>query len=400
MNNYHKILLSFVLFMGIQSISSAQQTEDVDQLKINQIQIVGTHNSYARPVDPQIMNYVEPKAEFLFTKFFESMSDSQKAKYMEYHPNQVSFEEGLRYNHPPLHEQLDSGIRNIELDVYYDPQGGKFIEPASYVHLKKQGATGLAYMDKKDLDKPGFKVLHMADLDFRTYHTTFRSALQELRSWSDQNPDHFPIFIMVEAKEDNIPLFPKPTMPLKFDEQAFQELDKEAIAILGREKIITPDDIRGNYATLREAVLSKNWPEVKASRGKFIFLLLPNTAGLGEFGGVYAQSTPNLEGRAMFVNSSGKESFSAFLLMDNAILRQKEIQQFVKDGFMVRTRSDIETYEAKMNDFSRAEAAFESGAQIISTDFIKLPNTYGTEYKVTLPGNGEARVNPVNGKLK
>ena len=47
---------------------------------------------------------------------------------------------------------------------------------------------------------------------------------------------------------------------------------------------------------------------------------------------------------------------------------------------MVRTRSDIETYEAKMNDFTRSKAAFSSGAQVISTDFFHPGNTYGTSY--------------------
>lgn len=86
--------------------------------------------------------------------------------------------------------------------------------------------------------------------------------------------------------------------------------------------------------------------------------------------------------------------------MDNAIVRQREIQQLVKQGFLVRARTDIETYEAKVNDLTRAKAAFSSGAQIISTDFFREGNGYGTSYVVKLPGGGEARSNPVNGKEK
>jgi hypothetical protein len=68
----------------------------------------------------------------------------------------------------------------------------------------------------------------------------------------------------------------------------------------------------------------------------------------------------------------------------------------VKQGYLVRARADIETWEAKANDPSRAKQAFASGAQIVSTDFYKKGNAYGTDYVVTLPGGGVMRCNPVN----
>jgi len=82
--------------------------------------------------------------------------------------------------------------------------------------------------------------------------------------------------------------------------------------------------------------------------------------------------------------------------LDNALVRQKEIAQYVREGYLVRTRSDIETFEAKMNDMTRAEAAFASGAQIVTTDFYRPGNAYGTGYVVRLPGGGAWRCNPVN----
>ena len=97
----------------------------------------------------------------------------------------------------------------------------------------------------------------------------------------------------------------------------------------------------------------------------------------------------------MFVRSTPGQPRSAFLLMDNAIVRQKEIQAWVKAGYLVRTRSDIETYEAKVNDMTRANAAFSSGAQVVSTDFFKPGNPYGTSYVVTVPGGEVARLNPI-----
>ena len=42
----------------------------------------------------------------------------------------------------------------------------------------------------------------------------------------------------------------------------------------------------------------------------------------------------------------------------------------------------------------RADAAFASGAQIVSTDFEEPGNGYGTSYVVRLPGGGVARATP------
>jgi hypothetical protein len=99
----------------------------------------------------------------------------------------------------------------------------------------------------------------------------------------------------------------------------------------------------------------------------------------------------------MFAQSSPDSEHAAFLLLDNAIVRQEEIQRYVQQGYLVRARADIETYEAKVNDPTRADAAFSSGAQVVSTDFYQPGNAYGTDYYVQMPGGSVARCNPVNG---
>jgi hypothetical protein len=132
--------------------------------------------------------------------------------------------------------------------------------------------------------------------------------------------------------------------------------------------------------------------------GKFIFLMLP--AIDESMAKMYWSGRHSLEGRMMFVRSTPGTPRSAFLLLDNAIVRQEEIKQRVKQGYIVRTRSDIETYEAKVNDYTRAKAAFQSGAQVISTDFFRPGNTYGTDYIVKMPNGKIARCNPVNSNCK
>lgn len=390
------IAANAVLATMVCSVSYAQ-TKEIDRLKINQVQVLGTHNSYAKPVDSTLMAFADPLFERVFKGFIASMPDSQAAAFKEYHPNGLKMSEGLNYNHPPFDVQLDAGLRSLEIDVYYDPAGNRFSHPAGYRILEQKGAKGLAPFDTTGLAEPGFKVMHIADFDFRTHYPTFRQSLQALKTWSDKHPGHIPIFIQVEAKDKGLPVFPGATEVLPFDEKAFDELDNEVVSVLGKDKLIVPDEVRGHYANLRDAVLANNWPTVAAARGKFIFMLLPSAAGLN-MQTPYVHNRPNLEKRMMFVQSSATDSFGAFLLLDNAIVRQQEIQDAVKKGFLVRARSDIETYEAKVNDYKRANAAFESGAQMISTDFFRPGNVYGTSYVVKLPGGKEVRKNPVNTK--
>ncbi|WP_020533239.1 Ca2+-dependent phosphoinositide-specific phospholipase C [Flexithrix dorotheae] len=370
-----------------------------ESIKINQIQVLGTHNSYALPLDTAISNFIDPIFEQMMAQNQASIPEDQKAKYKEYHPNKVKMSEGLSYDHPDFREQLDSGLRSFEIDVYYDPTGNRFTRPAVYDVLRQKGYKEFLPYDSTGLEKPGFKVLHVPDIDFRSHYTTFEQALIALKNWSDKHPGHVPVFIMIEAKDKGIPIFPNSAEVLPYTAEVFDELDHLIFSVLGKEKVITPDLVRGEYSTLEEGVLAQNWPLLSASLGKFVFMLLPSTAGMS-LKSPYVENRPNLEGRAMFVQSEPGQSYAAFLLLDNSLMRKEEIKAAVKKGYLVRTRSDIETYEAKVNDMSRAKAAFESGAQVISTDFFKPGNNYGTDYFVQLPNEKPVRINPVNGNSK
>ena len=71
------------------------------------------------------------------------------------------------------------------------------------------------------------------------------------------------------------------------------------------------------------------------------------------------------------------------------------IQERVSQGYMVRTRADADTVQARTGDTTRRDAAFESGAHFISTDY-PVPDTRFTDYQVTIPGDNITRCNPVN----
>ena len=72
-----------------------------------------------------------------------------------------------------------------------------------------------------------------------------------------------------------------------------------------------------------------------------------------------------------------------------------EIQLLVKQGYMVRTRADADTVQARTGDTTQREAALDSGAHYVSTDY-PVPNPDFSDYHVEIPGGKIARCNPVN----
>jgi hypothetical protein len=237
---------------------------------------------------------------------------------------------------------------------------------------------------------PGFKVLHVQDLDFRSNCATLARCLVELRRWSDAHPRHLPIVVTMNAKDDKLPDIDGVVEPLPFDAAAYDALDREILAVLPRERLIVPDDVRGGRRTVREAVLANAWPTIDEARGRFLFVL-DETGAKRER---YVAGHPFLEGRVLFVNAPPESDEAAFLIMNEPIADGARIRELVVQGFLVRTRADADTREARSGETARRDAAFASGAQVVSTDYYEANPAFGTGYEVELPGGGVARCNP------
>jgi hypothetical protein len=160
--------------------------------------------------------------------------------------------------------------------------------------------------------------------------------------------------------------------------------------VFAEARLITPDEVRGRSATLEQAVLSGNWPRLQESRGRLLFTLLDRGAARE----LYAQGRPSLEGRVMFVNSDRGRPDAAFFNRDSALVDGAEIDELVRAGYLVRTRADIDTLQARSGDRTLQAAAFGSGAQFISTDYVVPDPRFGS-YSAQLPGGLVARCNPV-----
>ena len=332
-----------------------------DDLPVNKVQVIGSHNSYKQAIDTA-----------LFSLFREK---NPKAAM------------GLEYSHVPLGEQLDLGLRNLEIDVYADEKGGKYAHPKGLEW--EAAAHPPAYDPDGEMNRPGFKVFHVQDLDFRSNCYTFADCLRQLKAWSDAHPDHYPIYVTMNAKDQEIKS-PGFTVPEKFTTAVFDRLDKELLDNLGRRYLFTPDDIRGRYPTLEKAVLDHRWPTMKAARGKFFFILDES----GEHRAAYIEGHPSLQGRVLFTDSPEGEPEAAFMIINDAKKDKDRIREMVSKGYMVRTRADADTREARVNDRSSFIAACASGAQIITTDYYYRSRFFVSDYKVSFDGGTYMRRMP------
>jgi hypothetical protein len=291
-----------------------------DNLRINQIQFVGSHNSYK-----------------------QAMSQNHFQALTKRNPTAAR---GLQYAHVPLIDQLNLGIRKLELDIFWTP--------------------------------PWFTVGHVQEIDMNSHCATLTDCLKTLTLWSRHNNTHVPIWISLNAKDANIAGLPKPK---RFTAAAFNTLDQTLLTHL-HGKLITPAAIK--------VTEQPEWPTLAASRGRFLVILDEGGAKRD----LYAQ---HWRARPMFINVARNHPAAAVMIINDPVRAMAQIQKLVQQGYMVRTRADADTQEARSNDTARREAAFKSGAQAVSTDYYLPGQSFDNDYVVKIPG--EIRCNPISAEL-
>ncbi|MFZ5481756.1 MAG: Ca2+-dependent phosphoinositide-specific phospholipase C [Myxococcota bacterium] len=251
-----------------------------DVLRVNHVQVEGTHNSY----------------------------------------HVAATDEGdLAYTHAPLDVQLDEqGVRQFEIDVQYDPDAGELL------------------------------VYHIPVVDMGTTCETLAACLAVLRGWSDEHPDHPPLFVLIEPKT-----------PHSADlEQGMFTLLEEEVRAAWPDRVLTPDDLRGEHPDLATAIAADGWPTLGATRGHLLLSLLDR----GGWRDAWTYGGTTLEGRVMFGNVEPGSPLAAFILLDDPAT--DPIAETVDAGVIVRTRADTDlAYDA-----ARFELAVASGAHALSTD--------------------------------
>src|SRR5262249_29871459 len=110
----------------------------------------------------------------------------------------------------------------------------------------------------------------------------------------------------------------------------------------------------------------------------------------------HAASRPALEGRVLFTNAEPGSADAAFVKKNDPTGDPDVIPDLVRAGYLVRTRADADTLQARSGDVTDRDAALASGAQAVSTDYPVENSAFGTGYRVQIPGGHIARCNPVN----
>jgi hypothetical protein len=339
-------LLGAILVLALAGAAAAAEYAALDGLKLNQLRIEGSHNSYRK---------------------FPSPVEEARIKALS--PQDWN---GLDYGHPPLETQLALGLRQFEIDVAPDPDGGAYAAP--YADATPEVRALMA--------APGAKVLHIAGLDTEVHCLTLRTCLAIFARWSDAHPGHAPLVILINSSDPDL-IAGVWSKPLKFDQASIDAVDRDVAEVIGRERIITPDDVRGRHATLREAVLAKAWPTLSQARGKFLFVL----DGSDAHERFLRQGHPSLEGRMMFGWFDETRPEAAVFNEQDPLKELDRIRRLTHAGFLVRTRADSETVEARTRDGRRMKAALASGAQIISTDYYAgAPDPEGFGYVADFGG--------------
>lgn len=342
-------------------------------IRINHIQVLGTHNSYHREINL--------KERAVFEKYIPSP-------------------ENYYYSHPTLTNQLShQPVRSLELDLHSDEKGGKYAHPLLW---KLANFTNPNYTDP-DMYKPGLKIFHVTDADQGSVCHTFIGCLKELSKWSKANPRHVPIMIDLELKTDavfavigGVQSAENWTLPRLLN------VDSEIRSVLKPSQLITPDNVRKNGLTLQDSVLKYGWPRLEDSRGKFFFYMDndPNNADPTNPRNIYrSNGSDSLQGRVLFTNAIEGDADAAFIKYnDPQGNNTADIQRLVKKGYILRTRADEPITTVLSGNFTRRALALKSGAHIVTTDFqsIGMSSRWAVDYVAELPGGVLARCNPIS----
>ena len=285
-----------------------------DVLRMNHIQVKGTHNSYH--IEPEIAG------------------------------------PPWQYTHAPLDVQLGTqGVRQFELDVHFDEDTGVFA-----VH-------------------------HVPVVDAKTTCADLKTCLTLVDTWSIAHPDHVPIWIWIE---------PKNTATQLTGWDGLQKLEDRIRDVLPDDRRISPDDVRGDHPTLLAAVAADGWPTLRVARGRIVMVLLDSGAVRDD----YVAGNNALKGKVLFAEGKATDSWGVVAKIDGPKgAGGKAIGEAVGLRRIIRTRADS-TDEPRAGDTSRRDAAFASGAHMVSTDY-PAPVASPAGYHVEVPGGDPVRCNPV-----
>lgn len=281
-----------------------------DGVKYNEVAVLGTHNSYQLLATKQKRAY-----ESLLKVITFGLAGDKK----------IDFEMDTLTN------QLEKGVRNLEIDIEAEVDG----------------------------ENIGFIVTHDHLLDNVSSCYNFEKALEEIALWSDNNPGHLPVSILIEPKKvEN-----EKNGIREFSLTYADELDGVIREVLG-DKLFTPADMLGDYESFEQMRSADDWATLEELRGKIIFILHPCDSTED-----YISIDESIKTQAIFpmLRPEDAERDCASFILDNEPEEATENNKINADDYKLIIRTRADDYPEFSDE--RYATANKCGSNIITTDF-------------------------------
>ncbi|MEZ4437108.1 MAG: Ca2+-dependent phosphoinositide-specific phospholipase C [bacterium] len=180
--------------------------------------------------------------------------------------------EPLRLNHMQVRGTVNS---------YHDSRVPPIAPHTAYWHLPLDQQAAVQGIRQFDFDVYGdghtLSVQHMVGLSDRVSHCGgLLPCLEGIAAWSDANPDHPPLVILMGES------WIWPDIDLQFYWHV-DEIEDYLLFALGRERMLSPADVRGEHPDLATAIAIDGWPTIDETRGKIIAVLNEHDEARAEY---------------------------------------------------------------------------------------------------------------------
>ena len=302
------------------------QAELASGIKFNELSFIATHNSYQT----------------------ESIDEMKK---LYGYISELTFglvgDDPAYYSSETLTEQLNCGIRSFEIDIETFERDGEI----------------------------SFTCMHSPYFEMGTSCYDFSLALKEIAMWSENNPDHLPITMIIEPKRVFVPLEDMKFFKMKYA-LALDDLLREGLG----EKLFTPADMLRDYESFGEMRRADDWCKVEKMLGKVVIIL--HDCGVTED---YIKLDPSIKSQAMFPmlrQGDLDRDCASVILCNNPVELNKMTENLKEKKILSRTRSD------KFGGVTQKkyDMAMSGCAQIISTDYPPKTTSGEDDYVVSFNG--------------
>ena len=286
------------------------EKELANGIRFNEISFLATHNSY------------QSEATDATKKLYKNLSGLTLG---------LVPEEKGDFRSETLTEQFNNGIRSVEIDIEVFDRDGEI----------------------------SFTCMHSPNIEMTTTCYDFELAMKEISMWSDNNPDHLPITVIVEPKAFFLPLDDMKSFGTDYVDE-FEAMLRKSLG----DKLFTPADMLRDYGSFGEMRNADDWCKVSDMLGKVLILL--HDCGATQD---YIKSDSSLKTQAMFPmlrESDAEKDYASFIISNNPTSLLKSEDYIIgEQKLIVRTRAD--SY-ASISE-KKAENALECKAHIVSTDY-------------------------------